>query len=269
MTYEPRACAEPRRNRRVRRMVVAATAVAGISLALVSCGGDEDSFEKTPDGFNIEPAAEVGPNAFTPSVVTGEQENALGVTDGGELAQGASTVACDTDKFVKELQARPDAHREWAKVLGLRPDDVPAYVKGLRSTVLTSDTKVTNHGLKDGKAYPRQSVLTAGTAVLVDASPGDGPAASTTSSSAPAPTAPGAGTIVTRCKCGNPLLPPGDPSESEEPPATEAPGTDPSVPGSAPGSAAPGSTRPGTTRPATTATGATTSSTGRATTTSR
>jgi hypothetical protein len=121
--------------------------------------------------------------------------------------------------------------------MGLTPEQVPAYISGLKSAVLTADTKVTNHGLKDGHAYPRQSVLTAGTAVLVDT--GGATAPSTTSSSAPPATAPGGGIIVTRCKCGNPLLPPGDPKAPEEPTATEPPAT------AAPGSVSPGST-PGT-----------------------
>ena len=52
--------------------------------------------------------------------------------------------------------------------------------------MLTADTRVTNHGFKDGKTTPRQAVLQAGTAVLVD----------------------NTGVPRARCGCGNPLLPP-------------------------------------------------------------
>ena len=264
-----------------RRHSAGRRAVAGIAVILaltaVSCGGDDDGLEKNAEGYKVEPAGEVGPNAFTPSVASTDIQSAMGLApvDGGESAQAASSEACNTDKFLTELQSRPDAYREWAKVLGLKPEQVPAYIKSLKSTTLTSDTKVTNHGLKDGKAYPRASVLTAGTAVLVDASP-EGPVASTTSAVPTTSTATGTVVIVTRCKCGNPLLPPpADPEKvDEETPVTDPPGT---TPGSTPGSVAPASTRatttaPSTTRSSTTATtrsststsggGATTSTTG-------
>ena len=224
--------------RRTRAGRLGVALVALLALAAVSCGGDDNGLKQDGEGFHIEPAAEVGPHAFTPSVATADSQNAMGLApDDGESAQGAGASPCDTAKFVKELQSRPDAYREWAKVMGLKPEQVPAYISGLKSAVLTKDTKVTNHGLKDGHAYPRQSVLTAGTAVLVDT--GGATAPSTTSSSAPPATAPGGGVIVTRCKCGNPLLPPGDPKAEEEPASSEPPAT------ATPGSVSPGST-PGT-----------------------
>jgi hypothetical protein len=52
--------------------------------------------------------------------------------------------------------------------------------------LLRTDTRVTNHGFRSGRATPRQSVLQAGTAVLVDRS----------------------GVPRVRCACGNPLAPP-------------------------------------------------------------
>jgi hypothetical protein len=241
------------------RRLGALAAVLAVALGSVSCSKDE--FEKTSDGFNIEKAEEPGPDAFTPSVVSGETQNALGAGVEGELAQGAGT-ACDTKKFVAELQKRPDAYKEWARVLGIKQDQVQAYVDSLDTVILTKDTKVTNHGISNGRAYARQSVLTAGTAVMVDKSAGDGPAASTTTSSSPPATGPAGGVIVTRCKCGNPLLPPGDPSKPQE----TTVGTE-----EEPGTTAPGSTRPGTTRGTTAGTAgrATTTSTRAATTTSR
>ena len=52
--------------------------------------------------------------------------------------------------------------------------------------LLRTDTRVTNHGFRNGRATPHQSVLQAGTAVLVDQY----------------------GVPRVRCYCGNPLLPP-------------------------------------------------------------
>jgi hypothetical protein len=59
-------------------------------------------------------------------------------------------------------------------------------VAGLTPVLLRADTRVTNHGYRDGVATPRQSVLQAGTAVLVD----------------------GFGVPRVRCSCGNPLTEP-------------------------------------------------------------
>jgi hypothetical protein len=59
-------------------------------------------------------------------------------------------------------------------------------VKTLTPVLLRSDTRVTNHGYAGGRATPHQSVLQAGTAVLVDSF----------------------GVPRVRCACGNPLAPP-------------------------------------------------------------
>lgn len=71
-------------------------------------------------------------------------------------------------------------------MLGVAVDQIPAYVRSLTPTVLLYDTRVTNHGFSNGRATTLQSVLQAGTAMLVDA----------------------AGNPVVRCRCGNPLRPP-------------------------------------------------------------
>ena len=74
----------------------------------------------------------------------------------------------------------------WAKTLGVEVADIPTYLKGLTPVRLRFDTRVTNHGFKDGKATPHQSLLQAGTAVLIDDT----------------------GVPRVKCNCGNPLLEP-------------------------------------------------------------
>jgi hypothetical protein len=71
-------------------------------------------------------------------------------------------------------------------VLGIRQSDIPTYVATLTPLLLRADTRVTNHGFANGRATELQSVLQAGTAVLVDQF----------------------GVPRVRCYCGNPLLPP-------------------------------------------------------------
>jgi uncharacterized protein DUF6777 len=93
---------------------------------------------------------------------------------------------CDPELLIKFLNENPDKKQAWVDVLGVELEDFETYVRSLRSTVLTRDARVTNHGFKNGKAYGFQAILAKGNAVLVDEK----------------------GDIVVRCYCGNPLQPP-------------------------------------------------------------
>lgn len=92
---------------------------------------------------------------------------------------------CDRDQLVRFLMANPDKAGAWASVLSITPSEIPGYVDGLTDVVLRADTRVTNHGFLNGAPSPINSILQAGTAVLVDAF----------------------GDPKVRCYCGNPLLP--------------------------------------------------------------
>ena len=95
-------------------------------------------------------------------------------------------VACDQPAMISFLEANPDKAVAWAGVHGIDPADIRSYIEGLTPVVLTRDTRVTNHGFVDGRAYPHQSILQAGHAVLVDEF----------------------GVPRAKCSCGNPLAPP-------------------------------------------------------------
>jgi hypothetical protein len=84
------------------------------------------------------------------------------------------------------LQQNPDKGNAWASTLGIPPDQISTYVQRLTPVILRSDTRLTNHGFKKGRATSFQTVLQAGTAVLVDDK----------------------GDVVTKCYCGNPLTAP-------------------------------------------------------------
>jgi hypothetical protein len=86
--------------------------------------------------------------------------------------------------FVAALNSDPDLR--WSGGTSLTVPQLPDYFEELTPMVLTQDTRVTNHGFRNGQPTPRQSVLQAGTAVLVDAY----------------------GVPRVRCECGNPLIPP-------------------------------------------------------------
>ena len=73
----------------------------------------------------------------------------------------------------------------WSGGTQVTPAQLPEYFKELTPLLLTRDTRVTNHGYKNGHPTPRQSLLQAGQLVLVDAY----------------------GVPRKRCECGNPLTP--------------------------------------------------------------
>ena len=93
---------------------------------------------------------------------------------------------CDPQQLIAFLQQHPDKASAWASILGISPSGIANYVNSLTPVVLTVDTLVTNHGFRNGRATTLQSVLQAGTAVMVDAT----------------------GTPRVKCNCGNPLTPP-------------------------------------------------------------
>src|SRR5690606_32789625 len=71
----------------------------------------------------------------------------------------------------------------WSGGTTVSVTEIKSYFGELTSVTLTSDTRVTNYGYFDGRPTPRQAVLQAGTAVLVDAY----------------------GVPRVKCNCGNPL----------------------------------------------------------------
>lgn len=97
---------------------------------------------------------------------------------------------CDVDQLVEFLTdpANADKAEAWAGVLGIDADEIGEVVAELTPLRLRFDTRVTNHGFDGDRATPLQSVLQAGTAVLVD----------------------DRGVPRVKCACGNPLLPPED-----------------------------------------------------------
>ncbi len=136
-------------------------------------------------------AAEVGDHPFTaPADKAGP--DTVRVKSGAPLPQGqgpfggsGSNRVCDRELLIRSLTATPQRMREWARVLGVAPTKkaVAAYIRRLRPSTLTRDTRVTNHTYENGEAVPIQGILQAGTAVLVDSR----------------------GNPVVRCRCGNPL----------------------------------------------------------------
>jgi hypothetical protein len=192
----------------VRRSTGTLTAACALSAALLvvaGCGGDGRKSTRAGGEVVLEPAAIQGPDPFTRSTATAtatpprvtRTPDTAPVTPGeGPRSYPGSTPglyggarqrgSCDVERQIGEFTADPGKARAFAEAAGVPHDSVPAFLRGLTSVVLRADTRVTNHGYRDGRAAGYQSVLQAGTPVLVD----------------------GRGVPRVRCACGNPLTPP-------------------------------------------------------------
>ncbi len=101
----------------------------------------------------------------------------------GTPAQGN---VCDAAALANYLVIRRANASAWASALHLQIDQIPAYLNTLTPVVLTIDTWITANRYANRQPDPYQSVLQAGSAVLVDS----------------------AGVPRVHCMSGNPLLPP-------------------------------------------------------------
>ena len=184
------------------RVAVLTTAVvAAVVLAVVFTRSDGGT-GKGGEVF-LQAAGKTGPDPFTQSTATESSAppvsaspatesapaNAVRGVEGGApgLYGGTRNVSsCDVEKQIKALQAAPAKNKAFASVADVTPTQVPTYLRALTPVQLRMDTRVTNHGYRDGAATSYQAVLQAGTAVLVDSH----------------------GVPRVRCACGNPLTPP-------------------------------------------------------------
>ncbi len=206
-TSQPPPAAPPQswfRGGRLWALIAGALAVVVAVVLVVVLVVDKTKPTGSSEVF-LESAGSIGNNPFTPSMATPQPPN----TDPGLAAAAApaatpaaartvsggapglyggtrNLTSCDTGLLINYLAQNPDKGAAWAGVLGITPMQIPEYVGQLTPVLLRADTRVTNHGFANGKAYPLQSVLQAGTAVLVDKG----------------------GAPRVRCECGNPLLEP-------------------------------------------------------------
>ncbi len=127
------------------------------------------------------------PGPSIPPEITGPLTlNATSGATPGLYGGTRDQASCNKQQMIEFLAANPDKAREWARVQGIDPANIGVYINDMTPVLLRNDTRVTNHGFANGAAYPIQSVLQAGTAVLVDKF----------------------GAPRARCACGNPLIDP-------------------------------------------------------------
>nr|WP_237270329.1 DUF6777 domain-containing protein [Streptomyces caniscabiei] len=183
--------------------LIALAAVVAVVLVVVLTRSDDAGGSADGEVF-LQAAGKSGPDPFTESTAKdsstppetptatptrSDPANVTRAVDGAAagLYGGTRNVSsCDVEKQIEVLGANPAKNEAFAAVAGVEPSGVPAYLRELTPVQLRMDTRVTNHGYRDGAATSYQAVLQAGTAVLVD----------------------DRGVPRVRCACGNPLKPP-------------------------------------------------------------
>ncbi|CAM5638674.1 hypothetical protein SAVIM338S_06215 [Streptomyces avidinii] len=190
----------PRRHAPARAALFTAL---GLLAAACGAAGDEGQ-TKGPAAesqeVHLQPVASAGPDPFTSSSSTAEsapvQPPLPNPTGQGVRTVSAATPglyggtqrlgSCDVEAQVQSLTADDAKSRAFAEAAQVDLAAIPEFLRGLTPVVLRADTRVTNHGFAGGNPNAYQSVLQAGTAVLVDDH----------------------GMPRVRCACGNPLAAP-------------------------------------------------------------
>lgn len=94
-----------------------------------------------------------------------------------------NNATCNKAALIAFLETTPDMAAAWSGAQGIQVAQIRPFVESLTTVVLLADTRVTNHGFRNGVANPIQSVLQAGMAVMIDE----------------------IGIPRVKCGCGNPL----------------------------------------------------------------
>jgi hypothetical protein len=161
-------------------------AIAAAAFFLLRGGGDDDEVV-------LQPVTAVGEDPWTdnfdvfndavePHEIALDDVPALddATDDGGIPVDGdlpglfggvRNQAACDKDGLAQQLAGDDAKADAFATVEGISAGDVEDFVGGLTAVILRKDTRLGDHGFRDGGAEKFESVLQKGTAVLVD---GDG-----------------------------------------------------------------------------------------------
>lgn len=184
--------------------------VLGAAIGLLLVRWSNGSAEPPPDSgsartVRLEPVTYRSDSPFTESVVSmtddelraassalvgdGDSERPSGRVSGDTsrlYGSRRSAPPCDVARLAELLNADDATLAAWAGVVGVEPTEVPALVHSFTPVLLAADTAVTNHTYGSNGAESLQSVLEAGTPVLID----------------------DRGAPRVQCSCGNPLLAP-------------------------------------------------------------
>ncbi|MFF3749403.1 DUF6777 domain-containing protein [Streptomyces sp. NPDC002018] len=195
-----------------RRHATLAALTAGI-LITAGCGGDDGGENASGPQVNelyFQRVADQGPDPFTPSTAvlppgsdaaadsSSEEDGSYDENGSGRTARALpgstpglyggiqAASSCDVERQVQLLTEEAPRTAAFAEGARVSQESVAEFLRGLTPVSLRADIRMTNHGFRGGAATAFQSVLQAGTAVLVD----------------------NRGLPRVRCSAGSPLRPP-------------------------------------------------------------
>jgi hypothetical protein len=118
----------------------------------------------------LEPAGSVSPGASATTVPPPSQGGLVRASAAapGIYAGVRDTADCDAAALSADLARDAARAEQWAKAAGIAPAAIPRFLTGLTPATLRLDTRLTEYQLQPEKAVPKQAVLQAGTAVLLD-----------------------------------------------------------------------------------------------------
>ena len=167
-------------------MIVAGTAV------IVSSSDETVHREAADSSGAFPPFVPANGTIGVPEVSVPVLNTAAVTGDTPGLYGGTRSDTCNAEGIRTYLAANPDKAAAWATAMDLPSEQVGPFLGSLTPVTLRTDTAVTNHGFRNGIANAFQSVLQAGTGVLVDVQ----------------------GLPRVRCYCGNPLGEPNQPTSA-------------------------------------------------------
>jgi hypothetical protein len=159
-------------------VVLLALVAGGLVLALGGGGSSAKAVE-------FESATDPGKGPFTdPADVRGGTTISLPRATAGSGSAGSDLV-CDRELLIKSLEGQADRVQQFGQAVGAGTTAaaVAGYIRKLDPVTVSRDVRVTNHAFRDGRAAPYQSILAAGSAILVETD----------------------GTPAARCHSGSPL----------------------------------------------------------------
>ncbi|MFI9240573.1 DUF6777 domain-containing protein [Streptomyces sp. NPDC053079] len=180
---------------RSRAVLISGAVVVAAALAvyfLRQSGGTGEVFLQSASADGRDPFTKSSAKNYGNAASAAPAAPAGGTGGGTRSIQGATpglyggtrnNASCDVERQIGYLNQDQTKARAFAGAAGIEVGGLARYLRSLTPVALRADTRVTNHGFKDGSVTSFQSVLQAGTAVLVD----------------------DRGLPRVRCACGNPL----------------------------------------------------------------
>jgi hypothetical protein len=171
-------------SRNLRLAVSFVLIAGGIGVALAGRGNAKSGGTGSGREVFLASPGAAGANPFTPSIAPAPPPTIPTATTkpppspaGLQRADASSpglyggtrdVASCDASRLVGYLESQPERARAWASAIGIDPSEIRGLVATLTPALLRVDTRVTDYQFARGRPQPRQSVLQAGTAVLLD-----------------------------------------------------------------------------------------------------